>query len=453
MPAHRLARFILNALLCSVGCVLLHTPSAIAQHAVELPQTDLTATDELAWRRGNMHTHSLWSDGDNYPEMIAAWYKERGYQFLVFTDHNTLLKNERWVEIDKTKGGRNAFEALKAAFPNEWVTTRMREVEKGEEKKKENIEEVRLKTFDEIFSKLAVPQKYLLIQGEEITDKFKNKPIHMCATNTEELLPPTGGDSVVDVMQRNIDSAVSRRERTGVKTLVHLNHPNFGYAITAEQLMQVVGENFFEVYNGHPTVYNTGDATHASTERIWDVINTFRLSKLNLPVMFGLATDDGHNYFETQPGKGAQPGRGWVMVLTNKLDPDALVESLEAGQFYSSSGVTLESVTTHDGQMKVVAAPAEGVTYRIDFIGTRRSFNDQSSPASDDPVKADDLTRKYSDEIGMVLKSVDGPTAEYKFDGSELYVRAVVTSSRLHPNPSEAGEFERAWVQPIIPQK
>ena len=453
MPAHRLARFILNVLLCSVGCVLLHTPSAIAQNAVELPQTDLTATDELAWRRGNMHTHSLWSDGDNYPEMIAAWYKERGYQFLVFTDHNTLLKNERWVEIDKTKGGRNAFEALKAAFPNEWVTTRMREVEKGEEKKKENIEEVRLKTFDEIFSKLAVPQKYLLIPGEEITDKFKNKPIHMCATNTQELLPPTGGDSVVDVMQRNIDSAVSRRERTGVKTLVHLNHPNFGYAITAEQLMQVVGENFFEVYNGHPTVYNTGDASHASTERIWDIINTFRLSKLNLPVMFGLATDDGHNYFETQPGKGAQPGRGWVMVLTNKLDPDALVESLEAGQFYSSSGVTLESVTTHDGQMKVVAAPAEGVTYRIDFIGTRRSFNDQSLPASDDSVKADDLTRKYSDEIGMVLKSVDGPTAEYKFDGSELYVRAVVTSSRLHPNPSEAGEFERAWVQPIIPQK
>jgi hypothetical protein len=453
MPAHRLARFILNVLLCSVGCVLLHTPSAIAQNAVELPQTDLTATDELAWRRGNMHTHSLWSDGDNYPEMIAAWYKEHGYQFLVFTDHNTLLKNERWVEIDKTKGGRNAFAALNAAFPNEWVTTRMREVEKGEEKKKENIEEVRLKTFDEIFSKLAVPQKYLLIQGEEITDKFKNKPIHMCATNTQELLPPTGGDSVVDVMQRNIDSAVSRRERTGVKTLVHLNHPNFGYAITAEQLMQVVGENFFEVYNGHPTVYNTGDATHASTERIWDIINTFRLSKLNLPVMFGLATDDGHNYFETQPGKGAQPGRGWVMVLTNKLDPDALVESLEAGQFYSSSGVTLESVTTHDGQMKVVAAPAEGVTYRIDFIGTRRSFNDQSLPASDDSVKADDLTRKYSDEIGMVLKSVDGPTAEYKFDGSELYVRAVVTSSRLHPNPSEAGEFERAWVQPIIPQK
>ncbi len=398
---------------------------------------------DLLWRRGNMHTHSLWSDGDDYPEMIATWYKDRGYQFLVFTDHNTLLKNERWVDVGKNKGGQPAFDALNAKFPSDWVVTR----------KQDDKEEVRLKTFDEIFAKLAVPQEFLLIQGEEITDKFKSKPIHMCATNTQELLPPTGGDSVVDVMQRNIDSAVSRRERTGVKTLVHLNHPNFGYAITAEQLMQVVGENFFEVYNGHPTVHNTGDETHASTERMWDIINTFRLSKLNLPLMSGLATDDGHNYFESGPGKGAQPGRGWVMVLSNKLDPDTLVESLEAGRFYSSSGVTLVSVTTRDGRMQVQAVPEEGVTYRIDFIGTRQSFNDQSSPASDDPVKADDLTRKYSEEIGMVLKSVDGATAEYTFDGSELYVRAVVTSSRLHPNPSEAGEFERAWVQPIIPQK
>jgi len=389
-----------------------------------------------------MHTHSLWSDGDDYPEMIATWYKERGYQFLVFTDHNTLLKNERWVDVAKNQGGQPAFDALNAKFPSDWVVTR----------KQDDKEEVRLKTFDEIFAKLAVPQEFLLIHGEEITDKFKSKPIHMCATNTQELLPPTGGDSVVDVMQRNIDSAVSRRERTGVKTLVHLNHPNFGYAITAEQLMQVVGENFFEVYNGHPTVHNTGDETHASTERMWDIINTFRLSKLNLPVMFGLATDDGHNYFESRPGKGAQPGRGWVMVLSNKLDPDTLVESLEAGRFYSSSGVTIDGIHFTGKQFQIDVKPQADVTFRIDFIGTPKAFDDKSSPASDDPAKAEDLTRKYSDDIGKVLKSVEGTTATYDVTSTQLYVRAVVTSSRLHPNPSEPGEFERAWIQPVVPK-
>ena len=148
--------------------ILLLTNSLFAQ------ELNLKATAEQSWHKGNMHTHSLWSDGDDYPEMIARWYKERGYQFLVFTDHNTLLQKEKWVEIDKTKGGRPAFKLLNEAFPEGWV-----EVRTVEEK-----EQVRLKTFDEVFSRLAVPKEFLLIQGEEITDKYNNKPIHMCATNT-----------------------------------------------------------------------------------------------------------------------------------------------------------------------------------------------------------------------------------------------------------------------------
>lgn len=406
-------------------------------------EVHLKASGDLQWRKGNMHTHSYWSDGDNYPEMIAAWYKDRDYQFLVFTDHNTLHQNEKWIDVDKAKGGRKSLAALQAAFPADWVISR----------RTENKEEIRLKTFDEVFAKFAVPQQYLLIQGEEVSDKFQKKPIHLCATNTNELIPPTGGDSVIDVMQRNIDAARSRRERTGVQTLVHLNHPNFGYAITAEQLMRINGENFFEVYNGHPTVHNTGDETHASTERMWDIINAFRLSKLNLPVMYGLGTDDGHNYFEDAPGKGAQPGRGWVQVLTKSLDPDSLVTALESGQFYSSSGVVLNEIRVTNRKMHIAVAADEGVTYRVDFIGTRKGFAEESEPASEDPEKAADLTRKYSDQIGTVLQSTSGAEAEYELDGTEIYVRAVVTSSRIHPNPSEPGEFERAWVQPYVPSE
>ena len=90
------------------------------------------------------------------------------------------------------------------------------------------------------------------------------------------------------------------------------------------------------------------------------------------------------------------------------------------------------------------------VTYRIDFIGTKAGFNAESKPADGDECKANDVTRLYSNDIGAVLKSAEGTSASYTIDGSELYVRAVVTSSRLHPNPSEPGEFERAWVQPIV---
>ena len=85
----------------------------------ELPEAEarqLRAAPQWHWFKGNMHTHSLWSDGDDYLESIALWYRDHDYQFLVFTDHNTLADRERWVNIDKSKGGAVAFEKLKQKF-------------------------------------------------------------------------------------------------------------------------------------------------------------------------------------------------------------------------------------------------------------------------------------------------------------------------------------------------
>ena len=36
----------------------------------------------LRYYKGNIHTHSLWSDGNDFPEMIAEWYRTHGYNFL-----------------------------------------------------------------------------------------------------------------------------------------------------------------------------------------------------------------------------------------------------------------------------------------------------------------------------------------------------------------------------------
>ena len=42
---------------------------------------------EPRWWKGNTHTHTLWSDGDGAPELVAGLYKEAGYHFLVLSDH------------------------------------------------------------------------------------------------------------------------------------------------------------------------------------------------------------------------------------------------------------------------------------------------------------------------------------------------------------------------------
>ena len=414
---------------------------ALGLHSDPVPvQADtLAASNQLHWYRGNMHTHSHWSDGDDYLESIAAWYQNAGYQFLVFTDHNVLADRERWVPIAKTKGHQAAFDKLKQQFPD-WV----------EERTVEGRHEVRLRRFDEVAQRFNQPGEYLLIPGEEVSDRLTIKiPLHFNVSNVKELLTPRGGDSVSQVIQNNVDAAIAQRERTGQPMIVHLNHPNFGYAVTAEDLMRIIGEKFFEIYNGHPGVHNSGDHHHAGCEAIWDIVLTKRLAELKLPVMYGLAVDDGHEYHHI-PSRASEPGRGWVMVLARELSAASLIEALEAGQFYSSSGVKLSRVESSEQGLTIEVDAVPGETYTIEFIGTRRGYDPEGKPVLDDAGAELRTTRRYSPDIGTVLQTVQGTQARYEMTGDEVYVRARVTSSALHPNPSEPGEFQRAWVQPVV---
>src|SRR6478672_5858975 len=76
------------------------------------------------WWKGNLHTHSLWSDGDDYPEMIVDWYKQHGYEFLALSDHNGMLTGEKWIDAQTNKGGAAALEKYFNRFGPEWVKQR-----------------------------------------------------------------------------------------------------------------------------------------------------------------------------------------------------------------------------------------------------------------------------------------------------------------------------------------
>ncbi len=207
------------------------------------------------WWKGNLHTHSLWSDGDDYPEMIADWYKAHGYHFLALSDHNIIADHEKWISVMKTKAGEPALAKYVARFGEPWVETR-----DGEEGKW-----VRLKMLSEFRVKFEEPSKFLMIKSEEITDRFLSSPIHINATNIQEVIKPLGGHSIVEVMNNTLNAVHAQRERTGVPMIAHINHPNFNWALTAEELSEVEREQFFEVYNGHPTVHNFGGPAAGSS--------------------------------------------------------------------------------------------------------------------------------------------------------------------------------------------
>ena len=420
-------------------CIIIYLSSISNSAKAETPKVfKLEAANGQQWYRGNMHTHSHWSDGDDYLDNIALWYRDHGYQFLVFTDHNVLANSMKWVDIEKTKGGQKAFDKLIKNFPDQTET-----------REQDGIKQVRLQTYAEIEKRFNDPGKYLLIQGEEISDKYQKFPIHMNVSNVKELITPRGGESVAETIQNNVNAVVTQRERSGQPMIIHLNHPNFGYAVTAEDLMRVVGDKFFEVYNGHPGVHNSGDEQHASTERIWDIVLTRRLAEFELPVMYGIAVDDGHNYHNI-PSRASEPGRGWVVVLADELTPESLIESLEAGQFYASSGVGLQKIESTQKKLTIEIDAVAGEVFTTEFIGTRSGYDATNMPVLDKEGQPLLLTRRYSNDIGEVLKTVQGTTAEYEYEGDEIYVRARVTSNAKHPNPSEVDDLKSAWIQPIV---
>ena len=166
------------------------------------------------WYKGNLHTHTLNSDGDSSPLEVATWYREHGYQFLALTDHN--------IFTDPT--GLNAI--------------------------------------------LAAREKFVLIPAEELTDSYAKRPIHINGLNLAKEVQPLHGASVSETIQRDIDHI---RAAGGLPSL---NHPNFNWAVTAADMAKVKNLRVFEVFNGHPTVNNVGGGGSPSLEEMWDVLLT-----------------------------------------------------------------------------------------------------------------------------------------------------------------------------------
>ena len=391
---------------------------------------------EGGWLKGNLHTHSLWSDGDEYPEMIIDWYKSNDYDFVALSDHNTLAVGERWIDAAESAGGMAAFDGYIARFGEEWV----------EQREANGRLQVRLRTLEEYRGLFEEPGEFLVIQSEEITDRFETKSVHVNATNIAQLIRPQGGGSVLEVMQNNVNAVFEQRRRTGRPMFPHINHPNFGWSLTAEDLVAVEGERFFEVYNGHPAVNNEGDDLRPSTERMWDIVLAERLSQ-GLEVMFGIATDDAHNYHVLDE-RHSNPGRGWVMVRAVGLAAAEIVVAMEAGDFYASSGVELEDIVFENGVLSLRIRPRDGVSYTTQFIGTRVGYPEATEVNT--AVEGASVVKRYSDEIGAVFAEVSGPSPSYALTGDELYVRAKVISSRTKENPYRAGEVEVAWTQPVV---
>ena len=306
---------------------------------------------EPRWWKGNTHTHTINTDGDSAPDTVAGWYKEHGWNFLVISDHDML------TPVD----GLNAV--------------------------------------------LAAPGKFLVLAGEEVTDRAEDVPVHLIGVGLRETVQPQGGATKLEALQAD---ARAIRAAGG---LPHINHPNFLWALDAKDLIAATEARLFELLNGHSGVNNFGGGGSPSTEELWDqVLSTGRL-------LYGLGTDDAHHYKGEFSRERVNPGRAWVMVRATELSREAILAALDRGDFYASTGVTLDAYEVDDHGIRIEIREGSGLNaprFRTYFIG----------------------------KGGIVLKRDDSPKPSYQFQGSELYVRARV----------EESSGARAWTQPVFPK-
>jgi hypothetical protein len=226
-------------------------------------------------------------------------------------------------------------------------------------------------------------------------------------------------------MQKTLNAVHAQRKKFNIPMFAHINHPNFGYGVNVEDLKNLNGERFFELYNGHPAVNNLGDDTHMDLETMWDLINISYYNE-NKPLILGIATDDSHNY-HTKSSNHSNTGRGWVMVNSEKIEISSLIEAMESGDFYSSSGIFLKKVYNTESEFFIEMVPKKGIEYETIFMGYREG--------------------SYEVEE---LKRVKGNFSKYTFQKNDLFVRAKIRSNELIVNPVIVGETMQAWVQPIV---
>jgi len=298
------------------------------------------------WFRGNTHTHTNNSDGDSAPDAIVKWYADHGYNFLFLTDH-------------------------------EFITP--------------------VEPLNQTFAK---PGQFLVIQAQEITDSLNKKPHHVNALGIRSVVRPQKGQTVTENYQKNIDMV---RAGGGVP---QINHPNFGWAATAADLLKLTNVTLMEIHNGHPLVNNLGGGGSPGAEAIWDTLLTAG------KVIYGIADDDSHYFKRLGDRSAPTPGQAWIYVRAKELEAGEILAALDRGDFYASTGVELTDYQADARAIKIDIKMERWSKYTVQFIGRG----------------------------GKVLRSTIENPAVYNIRGSEGYVRAKVFESN--------GKL--AWTQPVF---
>ncbi len=403
------------------------------------------------WRKGQLHSHTAWSDGHALPEAALALYRAAGFEFVCLSDHEVFqAATDHWVQIEKEQG----------PWPGRLTEAMVAQAEKLApgtiETRKFNVRRyARLKAHAELARQFNEPDRFLVVPGMEAA-----RGCHMNVFNVdEELKHYNEGEGVGDLTREGVAKSARiireeylRHAKPDNRSFIMMNHPFWSrWDVDPRVMLDLPELTLWEVCNSGADQA----PVELDIERAWDFVLAHRLANGG-SLVYGTATDDAHTYEEQGRYLGCGLEGGWVCVdCPGELTADNLSQAIVRGDFYSSCGVELEDFgfDAATRTLSVKAKPREGEKLHVDFIATKRNFDRSIVEQRVRAVQKEDYFRLLpvvNETIGRTVKTVDGPVGSYTMSADDLYVRAVVVSDRPSVNRTpHYPKMQCAWVQPV----
>ena len=288
--------------------------------------------------KANLHCHSTHSDGKLTPEELKAAYKSHGYSVLCITDHEYPLDHSDMTEDDFLM--LTGYEAY---------------IRKNEN----NISDL---FVPEIHINLIAkePHNVDYIGWNDYYCKYAKDPDVRAGFNKVGTQEPRRYDA------EYINKFVKTANEYGY--LCTHNHPVWSLE---EWEMIKEYEGFFSMEMCNYSSYLLNNLEYNAD--LYD--HLLRHGKR----IFCHSADDNHNGhpFGTP---GCDSFGGFTMILADKLDYPSVIEALERGNFYSSMGPIIHSLTIEDGKVRVECDGAKQVTLHVGTRQTPHVFGTKENP-------------------------------------------------------------------------
>lgn len=293
-----------------------------------------------------LHCHTNISDGGPTPEEMKELYKSHGYQVLSITDHNII--------VDHSALNEENFLLLTGAEYNinepGWAERRLW-----------------VKTYH---------LNFIAKRPDNLWQPFIPKAPKEESRHYLEKVTDGGFPWVYDL--DNINAMIAEANRQGF--LVMYNHPCWSLQ-TYPDYAGLKGLWGMEICNNDSS--SGGFADRDNTHVYADLLNLGN-------DLVAVGADDAHG--------GKRVGGAWVMVGAKALTYEAVIDAMEKGQLYASTGPEIRELSLEDGILHIACSDAQAILVQTGTRFAKAVY----------PVAPDKLMREANINLAKWLAEVSG---------------------------------------------